>query len=38
MPFLALSVHVENTCVEFYPVLCDVAKEEGTFKRVPDVF
>ena len=29
---------VENTFVQFYPVLRDVAKEKGTMKSVPEVF
>ena len=29
---------VENTFVQFYPVLRDVAKEKGTMKLVPEVF
>jgi hypothetical protein len=29
---------VENTFVQFYPVLRDVAKEKGTFKTVPEKF
>ena len=29
---------VENTFVQFYPVLRDVAKEKGTFKQVAETF
>lgn len=29
---------VENTFVQFYPVLRDVAKQKGTLKQVPDKF
>jgi hypothetical protein len=29
---------VENTFVQFYPVLREVAREKGTFKKVPEVF
>jgi hypothetical protein len=29
---------VENTFTQFYPVLRDVAKQHGTFKKVPEVF
>jgi hypothetical protein len=29
---------VENTFVQFYPVLRDVAKRHGTFETVPEVF
>jgi hypothetical protein len=29
---------VENTFVQFYPVLRDVAKQKGTMKAVPEVF
>jgi hypothetical protein len=29
---------VENTFVQFYPVLRDVAKQKGTMKVVPEVF
>jgi hypothetical protein len=34
----ATNAAVENTFTQFYPVLRDVAKREGTFKTVPDVF
>jgi hypothetical protein len=34
----ATNAAVENTFVQFYPVLRDVAKEKGTFKQVPEVF
>jgi hypothetical protein len=29
---------VENTFVQFYPVLRDIAKEKGTLKSVPETF
>lgn len=34
----ATNAAVENTFVQFYPVLRDVAKEHKTFKSVPEVF
>jgi len=34
----AKNAAVENTFVQFYPVLRDVAKEKGTLKTVPDSF
>jgi hypothetical protein len=34
----ATNAAVENTFVQFYPVLRDVAKERGTLKAVPETF
>lgn len=34
----ASNAAVENTFVQFYPVLRDVAKEKGTLKKVPETF
>lgn len=34
----ATNAAVENTFVQFYPVLRDVAKEHGTLKKVPESF
>jgi hypothetical protein len=34
----ATNAAVENTFVQFYPVLRDVAKQQGTFKTVAEVF
>jgi hypothetical protein len=34
----ATNAAVENTFVQFYPVLRDVAKEKGTLKKVPERF
>lgn len=34
----ATNAAVENTFVQFYPVLRDVAKQHGTFKTVPEAF
>ena len=34
----ATNAAVENTFVQFYPVLRDVAKKHGTFKHVPESF
>jgi len=34
----ATNAAVENTFTQFYPVLRDVAKQKGTFKKVPEVF
>lgn len=34
----AANAAVENTFVQFYPVLRDVAKQRGTFKTVAEVF
>ena len=34
----AKNAAVENTFVQFYPVLRDVAKRKGTFKNVPESF
>ena len=34
----AQNAAVENTFTQFYPVLRDVAKQKGTFKKVTEVF
>lgn len=34
----AQNAAVENTFTQFYPVLRDVAKQKGTFRKVPEVF
>ena len=34
----ATNAAVENTFVQFYPVLRDVARQKGTFKNVPEKF
>jgi len=34
----AKNAAVENTFVQFYPVLRDVARDKGTYKVVPEVF
>jgi hypothetical protein len=34
----ATNAAVDNTFVQFYPVLRDIAKQKGTLKTVPEVF